>query len=95
MLNCKKIEILKQNIADLIKGSNEIDENTIFDFAKQQAKEMRIEITKGEIKSIVINIITSMKKYPENFNNKSEFYTPNCIMYEHDFEEFFKPNFDL
>lgn len=61
MSNTEKIKILKENIKNLIKNSIDIDENYIFNFAKQQVKEMRIEITMGEIKSIIYDIINSIK----------------------------------
>lgn len=57
MSNSEKIKILKENIKNYITNNQDIDENTIFTFAKQQSKEMRIEITKGEIKSIVYEIL--------------------------------------
>ena len=59
MHNEEKIQILKENIINYIKNSKSIDENLIFNFAKQQAKEMQIEISKGEIKSIVYDILNT------------------------------------
>lgn len=61
MSNAEKIEILKQNIKNFIINLKIDEENSIFNFAKQQAKEMRIEITMGEIKSIIYDIINSIK----------------------------------
>lgn len=60
MTNAEKIQILKDNIANIIKNTMQVDENYIFNFAKQQAKEMQIEITKGEIKSIVYDVLNSI-----------------------------------
>lgn len=60
MKNSDKIQILKENIINYIKNTKDADENLVFNFAKIQAKEMKIEITKGEIKSIVINILNSI-----------------------------------
>ena len=60
MKNSDKIQILKENIVNYIKNTKDADENLVFNFAKIQAKEMKIEITKGEIKSIVINILNSI-----------------------------------
>ena len=56
MSNSEKIKILKENIKNYI-TNNQVDENAIFIFAKQQAMEMRIEISKGEIKSIIYEIL--------------------------------------
>jgi len=64
MSNTEKIKILKENIKNLIKNSIDIDENYIFNFAKQQAKEMRIEITKGEIKTIINELLIISKNKP-------------------------------
>ena len=66
MSNTEKIKILKENIKNLIKNSTDIDENYIFNFAKQQAKEMRIEITKGEIKTIINELLIISKSKTEN-----------------------------
>lgn len=59
MTNSEKIQILKENIFNFINDAKILDENVIFNFAKQEAKEMRIEITKGEIKSIVYEILAT------------------------------------
>ncbi|MBO5954729.1 MAG: hypothetical protein J6Q13_02025 [Clostridia bacterium] len=61
MSNADKIEILKENIIIFIKTKETLDENAIFNFAKQQAKEMKIEITMGEIKSIIYDLINEIK----------------------------------
>lgn len=67
MSNTEKIKILKENIKNIIKNSIDIDENYIFNFAKQQAKEMRIEITKGEIKTIINELLIISKNKPKDF----------------------------
>ena len=59
MLNAEKIQILKDNITKFIIYSKNIDEKYIFDYAKQQAKDMQIEISKGAIKSLIYDIINS------------------------------------
>ena len=59
MRNSEKIQILKEKIFNYIRSSLNIDENLVFNFAKQQAKEMQIEISKGEIKSIVYDILNT------------------------------------
>ena len=68
MKNSEKIQILKENIVNYIKNLRSVDENHIFNFAKLQAKEMRIEITKGEIKSIINNIISSLHVQANNID---------------------------
>lgn len=74
MTNAEKIIILKENIKNLILNSQNSDENYIFEFAKQQAKEMRIEISKGELKGIVFNMINLVTSSDNNF---SESLSPN------------------
>ena len=75
MLNSEKIKILKQNLIKLIKNSENIDENYIFNFAKKQRKEMQIEISKGELKSIVNSILylnrqtNSQNRYDVEYSN--------------------------
>ena len=59
MLNAEKIQKLKDIIEKYIFYSKTIDENYIFDFAKQQAKQMQIEISKGAIKSIIYDILNT------------------------------------
>ena len=56
MLNSKKIENLKYIIINYINNSEIFDENYIFNLAKNYAKENKIEITKGEIKTLIYNI---------------------------------------
>ena len=68
MTNSEKIQILKDNIKSLIINLKIDDENYLFNFAKQQAKEMQIEITKGELKVIVNNII-SIAQAEEYYKN--------------------------
>lgn len=76
MLNHEKIKILKENIFVFIQNTKNFDENHIFEYAKQQAKEMRIEISKGELKSIIYVIIYTITSSKNNF---SEFlYNDEC-----------------
>lgn len=58
MTNSEKIQILKDNIAKIIRNTMRVDANYLFNFAKNQAKEMKIEISNGEIKT-VINDVTN------------------------------------
>ena len=96
MTNTEKITILKENIKNFIFNLKNLDEDYILEFAQQQAKEMRIEISKGELKSIIYGIIhtiiSSKNNFPEFFSNdeccnsidntieKPEFTTFNCIL---------------
>ena len=57
MKNSEKIKILKQNIVKLINNTKNTDEEFLFNFAKIQRKEMQIEISKGEIKGLINNIL--------------------------------------
>ena len=59
MLNAEKIQILKDNIKKFIIYSKNIDEKYIFDYAKQKANEMQIEISKGAIKSLIYDILNT------------------------------------
>ena len=59
MLNAEKIQKLKDIIEKYINYSKIINENYIFDFAKQQAKLMEIEISKGAIKTLIYDILNS------------------------------------
>lgn len=80
MSNSEKIQILKENIKNYIINSKILDENCIFNFAKQQAKEMRIEISKGEIKSIIYEIISSISSsLKDDFSEPSSDYSLNSI----------------
>ena len=66
MLNSNKIEKLKNIIKTYISSAEMFDENYIFSLAKNYVKENQIEITKGEIKCIInnlINEITNSKKH--------------------------------
>lgn len=62
MQNSEKIKILKQNIIKLLKNSKNIDEHHLFIFAKRQRKEMQIEISKGELKSLITNMLVEFKQ---------------------------------
>ena len=61
MTNSDKILKLQENIYYIFKKNDSFDENQIYNFAKQQAKEMKIEITMGEIKSIIYDLINEIK----------------------------------
>lgn len=75
MTNAEKIVVLKENIKNLIINLNINDENYIFKFAKQQAKEMRIEISKGELKGIIYEIINLISS--SNNDDFSEQFSPD------------------
>ena len=77
MSNSEKIQILKDNIKNHIINSKIIDEILIFNFAKQQSKEMKIEISKGEIKSIIYEILILTKEKTKNFENDNFFNNKN------------------
>ena len=69
MNNSEKLQILKNSIISIIQNTMTVDEIYLFNFAKQQAKEMRIEISKGEIKSIICNILaTTSFSFHDNIN---------------------------
>ena len=61
MLNSNKIENLINEIKYIIKSNEIFDENYIFNYAKNYAKENNIEISKGEIKCIINNTIIELK----------------------------------
>lgn len=63
MRNKDKIKILKQNIIKLMNNSKNIDEKSIYIFAKQQAKVIDLEISRGEIKSIIYEVYYNQDEY--------------------------------
>lgn len=77
MQNHQKIKTLKNEIKNYIKNMIEIDENLVFNFAKQQAKEMKIEISKGEVKSIVYEIISKLKEANRSYNYNEIYNDPD------------------
>ena len=79
MLNSNKIENLINEIKILINNSEIFDENCIFDYAKNYAKDHKIEIGKGEIKSIIYNIINQIKNSEIHYNIGDSTYTKNEI----------------
>lgn len=60
MLNSEKIGNLRNMIINYINNAEIFDENCIFTMAKNYVKENKIEITKGEIKSIINNLILDL-----------------------------------
>ena len=82
MLNSNKIENLINEIKILINNSEIFDENCIFDYAKNYAKDHKIEIGKGEIKSIIYNIINQIKNSEIHYNIGDSTYTKNEIKLE-------------
>ena len=82
MLNSNKIESLKQLIVNYIKSTEIFDENYIFTIAKNYVKENKIEITKGEIKSIIYNAINQLKNNNKIKNIDENLYLQNPIEFE-------------
>lgn len=70
MTNAEKIQILKENIQICLNNSKNINETEIFNYAKQRAKEMQIEITKGEIRSIINEILLYYKEETQEFTDE-------------------------
>ena len=62
MTNSEKIQILKENLKSYINNLTNTDEGCVFNFAKAQAKEMKIEISKGEIRSIITELMILNKQ---------------------------------
>jgi len=82
MLNSSKIENLKLFIINQIKNAEIFDENYIFNLAKNYVKENKIEITKGEIKSIINNLINELKNNDKINKIDEELYYRNKIEFE-------------
>lgn len=82
MLNSQKKENLINEIKNIINNSEIIDENYIFTFAKNYTKEHSIEISKGEIKSIINNLINQFKNNGKIKNIDSDLHCKNEIEFE-------------
>ena len=83
MLNSTKIENLKSLIINQIKGSEIFDENHVFTLAKNYAKENNIEISKGEIRSIINSLIILLKNQGKIKNLDNTTYYSNNIEYNY------------
>jgi len=82
MENSNKIQLLKNIIINYIKNAEIIDENYFFTMAKNYVKENKIEITKGEIKSIINNLINELKNNNKIKAINEELYYRNEIEFE-------------
>lgn len=79
MLNSEKIQKLKNEISKLIVNLEIYNEDYLFKFATQQTKEMQIEITMGELKSIIASLLILSKENIKQENddlNKSTYFNP-------------------
>ena len=74
MLNHSKIENLKNVIINYIENTEIFDENYIFTMSKNYVKENNIEISKGEIKSIISNLINELKNKEKIQQNVDLYY---------------------
>ena len=83
MLNPNTIENLKNTIINYIKNTEIFDENYIFTLAKNYAKENEIEISKGEIKTIINNLIIELKNNKKFENIDNETYHKSNIEFNH------------
>jgi len=82
MLNSEKIGNLRNMIINYINNAEIFDENYIFNLSKNYVKKHNIEITKGEIKSIINNIIQELKNCEKIKNLDNELYYKNKFEFE-------------
>ena len=84
MQNSQKLQLLQNKIKEHIACSN-IGAEQAFEFAKKLAKEMQIEISKGELKIIVNNIFLLNKHSQNSYTDEYDENPLKDLMYNSDY----------